>query len=115
MRSCENEFNIILQYKYHHLNTPDNFQMNFEDSWIVNYGSKLRKKEDNFDKMYFESSKPTVEYHEYGSHDSNNVETKVQKPLSPQSGKIPASSKAAAAAATAAAILHRLYSRKKSI
>ena len=28
--------------------------------------------------MYFESSKPTVEYHEYGSQDSNNVETKVK-------------------------------------
>ena len=38
----------------------------------------------------------------------------IGKPLPPQKGKIPASSKAAAAAAaTAAAILHRLYPRKK--
>ena len=45
---------------------------------MVNYGSRLRKKEDNFDNMCFESSKPTVEYHEHGSQDSNNVETKVK-------------------------------------
>ena len=59
------------------LNTPDYFEMNFDNSWMVNYGSKLRK-EENFDNMCFESSKPTVEYHEYGSQDSNNVETKVK-------------------------------------
>ena len=52
--------------------------------------TKLRKKEENFDNMYFESSKPIVEYHEYGLEDSNNVETKVKlssmhrKPLPPQ-------------------------------
>ena len=39
---------------------------------------KLRKKEENFDNLCFESSKPTVEYHEYGSQDSNNFETKVK-------------------------------------
>ena len=39
--------------------------------------NKLRKKEENFDNMYFESSKHSVECHEYGSQDSNNVETKV--------------------------------------
>ena len=56
----------------------DYFQTNFENSWMVNDGPKLRKKEENFDNMCFESSKPTVEYHEYGSQDSNNVETKVK-------------------------------------
>ena len=38
--------------------------MNFDNSWMVSYGSKLRKKEENFDKMCFESSKPIVEYHD---------------------------------------------------
>ena len=55
------------------LNTPDYFPMNFANSWMENYGSKLRKKEENFDNMYFESSKPTVEHHEYGSQASNGV------------------------------------------
>ena len=58
------------------LNTPDYFRMNFDNSWMVSYGSQLRKKEENFDDVRFESSKPTVEKHEYGSQDSNNVETK---------------------------------------
>ena len=34
------------------------------NSWMVSYGSKLRKKEENFAGMCSESSKPTVEYHE---------------------------------------------------
>ena len=38
-------------------------QMNSEKLWIVNYGSALRKKEEDFDNVCFESSKPTVEYH----------------------------------------------------
>ena len=42
-----------------------------------NYGALLREMEDNFDKKCFESSKPIVEYHGYGSQDSNNVETKM--------------------------------------
>ena len=37
--------------------------MNSEKSWIVNYGSSLRKKEENVDNVCFESSKPTVEHH----------------------------------------------------
>ena len=59
--------------------------MNFDFSWTVSYGSKLCKKIDNFDNMYFESSKPTVEYHEYCSQDSNNVESRecIWKPLPP--------------------------------
>ena len=48
--------------------------MNFDKSWIMNYGSSLREQEENFDNLCFESSKPTVEYHEQGSEDSNNVE-----------------------------------------
>ena len=48
------------------LNTLDYFQMNFDNSWMVNYGSKLRKKEENFDNVCVESSKPTVEYHRQG-------------------------------------------------
>ena len=32
------------------LNTPDHFRMNFDNSWMVSYGSKLRKKVENFDK-----------------------------------------------------------------
>ena len=53
------------------------FYMNFDKSWIMNYGSSLREKEENFDNI-FESSKPTVEYHEKGAQDSNNVETKIE-------------------------------------
>ena len=45
---------------------------------MVNHGSKLRKKEENFDNVCFESSKSNVEFHEYGSQNSNNVETKVK-------------------------------------
>ena len=46
----------------------------------------------------------------------SNLLACIGKPLPAQSGKIPASSKAAvAAAATTAAILHRLHPRKKSI
>ena len=51
--------------------------MNVDKSWIMNYGSSLREKEENFDNI-FESAKPTVEYHEKGAHDSNNVETKIE-------------------------------------
>ena len=59
------EFRNITQCKYHQLNTPNSdFRMNFDNSWMVSYGSKLRKKEENFDKMCFESSKPIVEYHD---------------------------------------------------
>ena len=35
-------------------------------------------KEENFDNLCLESSKPAVENHEYGPQDSNNVETKVK-------------------------------------
>ena len=52
--------------------------MNSDMSWIMNYGSSLRKKEENFDNLCFESSQPAVEYNEEGSQDSNNVETKVK-------------------------------------
>ena len=61
--------------------------------------------------MCFESSKLTVEYHEYGSQDSNNVETQVKPSCvhretvaSTKAGK---SCPAAAAVATAAAILYQ--------
>ena len=43
---------------------------------IVNYSSSLRPKEENFDNVGFESSKPAVVNHEQGSQDSNNVKTK---------------------------------------
>ena len=33
--------------------------MNSDKSWIMNYGSSLRKKKKNFDNVRFESSKPT--------------------------------------------------------
>ena len=52
--------------------------MIFDKSWMVSYDSWLRKKEENFDNVCFEFSQPTVENHEYGSQDSNNVETKVK-------------------------------------
>ena len=77
----------------------------------MDYGSSLREKEENIDDLCCESSQLTVEHHQCGSQDSNNVATKMNhqacigKPLPPQSGKIPASSKAAAAAAATAAIL----------
>ena len=37
--------------------------MNFDKSWIMNCGSSLREKEENFDNLCCESSLPTVEYH----------------------------------------------------
>ena len=40
---------------------------------ILNYSSSLRTKEENFDNVGFESSKPAVVNHEQGSRDSNNV------------------------------------------
>ena len=102
--------------------------MNFDNSWMVNYGSKLRKKGENFDNMCFESSKPTVDItrtvHKIRTtlKRRSNLPACIGKPLSPHSGKIPASSKAAAAAAaTAAAILCQcirerspFFQRKKS-
>ena len=60
--------------------------------------------------MYFESSKLAVVRHEYGSQDSNNVETKVKlssmhrETVASTMRVNLASSKAAAAAAAAAAI-----------
>ena len=59
---------------------------NFE---IVNYSSSLRTKEENFDNVCFESSKPAVVNRVQGSQGSNNVETKIEcigKPLPPQYG-----------------------------
>ena len=44
----------------------------------MDHGSSLREKEEHLDDLCYESSQPTVEYHEYGSQDSNNVETKVK-------------------------------------
>ena len=39
------------------LSAPDDFQMNFDNSWIVNYDSKkVRKKKENFDNMYFDTT-----------------------------------------------------------
>ena len=46
------------------------------NSNIVNYSSSLRTKEENFDNVGFESSKPAVVNHEQSSQDSNNVKTK---------------------------------------
>ena len=51
--------------------------MNSDKPSIINYGSSWREEEENFDNLYCESSQPIVHYHEYGSQDSNNVETKM--------------------------------------
>ena len=73
--------------------------MNFDISWIMDYCSWLREKEENFNNLCYESSQPTVEYHAYGSQDSNNVETKMNlqacigKPFPSRCGWNPASSK----------------------
>ena len=45
---------------------------------IVNYSSSLRAKEDNLNVVCLESSKLAVVNHGQGSHDSNNVKTKVE-------------------------------------
>ena len=37
------------------------FNMNSDKSWIMNYGSSLREKEENFDNLCCESPQPTVE------------------------------------------------------
>ena len=34
--------------------------MNFDKSWIMNHGSSLREKEENFDNLCYESSQPAV-------------------------------------------------------
>ena len=52
--------------------------MNSDKSWIMNYGSSLREKEENIDNLCCESSQPTVKYHEYDPQDSDNVETKMK-------------------------------------
>ena len=36
-------------------------EMNFDKSWIMNYGSSLRDTEENFDNLCCESSQLTVE------------------------------------------------------
>ena len=76
MKTCENEFKItsstrtIIEYfGMSHMTTYK--------SWIMDYGSLLREKEENFDNLCCESSMPTVEYLQYGSQDSNNVKTKM--------------------------------------
>ena len=48
------------------------------NSDIVNYSSSLHTKEENLNNVCSEFSKPAVVNHEQGSHDSNNVETKVE-------------------------------------
>ena len=50
------------------------------NSKIVNYSSSLRTKDENFDNVGLESSKPAVVNHGQGSQDSNNVETKDEPP-----------------------------------
>ena len=99
MKSCKNEFKIILQCKYHHWI----FQSVLHEFWqIVDYELRLHhcaEKEENFDNLCCESAQPTVENHEYGSQDSNNVETKMNlhacigKPFPSRCGWNPASSK----------------------
>ena len=95
--------------------------MNLDKSWLVNYGSSLSEKEENFNNLCCESSKPTVEYHEKGSQDSNNVETKMNlqacignrclhdadKPGPPR--------KAAAAVAAAAILCQCIWGQSPSI
>ena len=48
------------------------------NSDIVNYSSSLRTKEENFNNVCFESSKPAVVNHGQYSQDSNNVKTKLE-------------------------------------
>ena len=79
--------------------------MNFDKPRVMDFGSSLREKEGNFENLCCESSQPTVEYHEYGSQDSNNVETKmnlqacIRKPLPSRCWWTGPPRKAAAAAA----------------
>ena len=94
--------------------------MNSDKSWILNCGSSLREKEEDFDNLYCESSKPSVEYHELGSQDSNNVKTMMNlqacigKRCLHDAGKTRPPRKAAAAAAVAAATSMSVHPRQSS-
>ena len=70
------------------LNIPNYFRMNF-DKFVdgkLRFKSCARRKRTSIN-MCFESYNPTVEYHEYGSQDSNNVETKVKHSSMHKAGK----------------------------
>ena len=51
--------------------------LNFDNSWVLDYSSSLRRKEENFDNLCCDSSQFTVEYHEHGWPDSNKLEPKM--------------------------------------
>ena len=53
MKSCKNEFKIIENSRVSHMNS--------DTSWIMSWRSIIAQKEENFDNLCFESSKPTVE------------------------------------------------------
>ena len=46
------------------LQNAERFFLDSDKSWILDYGSSLREKEENFDNLCCESSQPTMEYHE---------------------------------------------------
>ena len=119
MKSYENEFKIILQYKYHHWV----FWNILSESWqVVNYELRftVAQKEENFDNLCCESSQPTVEHHEWGSQDSNNVDTKMNlqacigKPLPSRCGWNPASSKSSRGSSGGSSNPMSIHSRTKS-
>ena len=121
-QKLQEEFKIITQYKYHHwiLRTISRWILTIRGWWIA--VQKLRKKEENFDNMYFESSKHSVGYHEYGSQDSNNVEYEGQtfqhasgnrSLLKAGKSRLPGKQQQRAARQQQQQIHHRLHPRKK--
>ena len=74
LKNCKKNFKIITQYKYHHwiLRTISRWLLRIRGWWITVQNCAKRKR------TSIDSSKPIVEYHEYGSQESNNVEMKVK-------------------------------------
>ena len=116
------EFRNITQCKYHHwiLRTISEWILIIRGWWVTVQNCARRKRTSircasNLPSLLWNI---TTKVHKIRTtlKRRSNIPACIGKPLPPQSGKMPTSSKAAAAAAaTAAAILHRLHSRKRYI
>ena len=126
----QEEYKIITQCKYHHwiLRTISEWILIIRGWWVTVQNCARRKRTS----IRCASNLPslpwniTTKVHKIRTtlKRRSNIQACIGKPLPPQSGKVPTSSKAAAAAAAAAAtaaaaaaaaILHRLHSRKRYI
>ena len=60
--------------------------MNSDKSWISNYDASLRNKEENFDNVCFESSKPTGKVHKIRNETKVKPSSCFGKPMPPRCG-----------------------------